>query len=196
MTLRLSAATLVTALLLSACGGAATPAPIVPTIPAATEPTAATTDTTGAPAATAVLPATEPTPPAGEFPAATENLTDTIPGADAPAIEPGPGTAVPGADTLPIESGDSAAANQIAPELEQAIRAQLAADPAMQNAQLGDVAVEDTVIRVQITPEGGTPSWLFLRADLEGYKVIWGPSPTTITAEEAQTLSIPATLIP
>lgn len=201
----LAAGVLLAAALLAGCRS--TP-PVVPTESAPQAPAA---------------PTAAPSPTVEELPtAAPATVTSEAvpPGADQPAVEPGPGTAVPGTETTveptgadqpaiepgpgtpiptPVATGevvtDTAAATTLAPELEQVVRDHVNAHFPTQNYTLGDVAIEETTIRLRIVPSDPAiaPAYVFVGAEIDGYKVIWGPV-ASLTQEEANQFGIPEAL--
>ncbi|HBY92999.1 MAG TPA: hypothetical protein DEP84_03385, partial [Chloroflexi bacterium] len=131
--------------------------------------------------------------PGTAVPGAEETVVPA--GADQPAIEPGPGTPIP----TPVATGEviteTAAATTVAPELEQVVRAHVNAHFPTQNYKIGDVAIEETTIRVQIVPADPNiaPAYVFVRAEPGGYTIVWGPV-ASLTEEEANKYGIPEAL--
>lgn len=201
----LAAALLVVGLTLAGCGSnqpavptqeSAPPAPTAaPASPEADEfPTAIPAET---PVATEIAgseqPAVEPGP--GTEVAGAQPTETIPPGADQPAIEPGPGTPVP----TPVATGEvleeTAPATEIDPRLEEYIRSYVSANSTITDFTIGDIAIEETTIRVRIDPTSGEMAWLFVRADVDGYAAVWGPG-ANLSQAEAESLGIPAALVP
>lgn len=144
-------------------------------------------------------PPASPSPPTTPTLAASPSASPGAPesGGDAPAITPGPGTAIPLAIATGSVISETAPATELDPELERVIREHVLAHSPLKAFAIGEIAIEGTTIRVQIVPEepAGAPLLLFIRAELNGYVVLWGPG-ETLTADAATSLGIPPGLIP